>query len=276
MQSSQEPTSKQKRICRFCKDPYDDSNLGKLECYYHPRVFIPLGDPNGFADSSRYGAEHYLCCGASHRARDQLHFERNLVRGCTRIDHCDDQEFKKIKEKSYVLLDLQLARDDYPVLGKSPVPDNVFIFEEESDIPDQLTLHSSTNKTPIVFTGEALHNEFQALTKQRLNAILSDFKKANYIENNRSVSIGLIESFLEEGGEEAHKHVRLLLETKQALQSNNFQPFCLIRRVASCLDAERVRSFNGNSLCQMQMVNARINPSPPVSDPLPVKKRKFV
>ena len=268
--------AKKAKKCRFCGDDYDESNMGLLQCYYHPRVFIPLGDPNGFADSSRFGAEHYLCCGASHRYNDHLHFERNMVRGCTRIDHCDNDEFRTIKEKSYVLIDLQLARDKHPVVNQSPLPDNVFIFENESDIPDQLTLHSSSNKTSLVFTGGALYNEFKTLSKQRLNAILSDFKRANYIEENRLVSVELIESFLEEGGEEAHQQVRLLLETKQALQSTNFQPFCLIRRVGSCLDPERVRGFNGNSLCQMQRVNIRINPLPPTSDPLPVKKRKFV
>jgi hypothetical protein len=261
--------------CRFCGEEYDDSNTGKLECFYHPSMFVAFGNTSGVLDFSKFGREHYICCGASHRKQDHLHYEHNLVRGCTRIDHCNTEDYNAIRSKSYILTELKQARLLYPVLKQTTLPANVYIFHTEKDVPASLDLNAPAIKNnKIQLLGADILNEYTKLSKERLSLILSNFKKANYIEANRFVTFELIESFLEESGEEGQHQVRLLLETKQALENHSFQPFCLIQRVGS-LDPERIKSFNGNSLCTLQLLNERMN-SAPSSPQMPLKKRKFV
>lgn len=268
-------TTTQSKKCRFCGEKYDQSNTGKLECFYHPSMFIAFGNTSGVIDFSRFGREHYLCCGASHRKGDHLHYEHNLIRGCTRIDHCDTEDYNAIRLKSYILIELNQARILYPVLKQNPLPNHIFIFQTEKDVPESFTLNAPVIKNnKIQLLGADILNEYTKLSKERLSLILSNFKKANYIEANRFVTFELIESFLEESGEEGQHQVRLLLETKQALENHSFQPFCLIQRVGS-LDPERIKSFNGNSLCPLQLLSERMN-SAPSSPCIPLKKRKFV
>jgi hypothetical protein len=261
----------QKR-CRFCQKGFTAENTGMLQCFHHPCLFVPLDDKNGNHIHSEFGAEHYPCCGASFRRTDPLHFEREAIRGCSPIDHCDDEEYLKIKKNPYILVELEVAQKEHPIVNQHPLPEHVFIFKTRESMPDEVTLHFAGKREAVIISAKTLCADIEALSKARMKNVIREFKEKNYIEEHRGISLELVESFLEEGGDDAHDEIRLLLKTKMALETQSFVPFCLIQRIGVRLDSSRVKRFNGNSICPLQNATLRMHAS---SSSLPPKKRIY-
>lgn len=247
--------------CRFCQKGFTSESIGMLQCFYHPCLFVPLNDTNGNHVNLEFGREHYPCCGASCRLNDPLHFEREVIPGCSAIDHCDDAEFLHIKQNPYILVELEVAEIEYPVVNQSPLPENVFVFKTKESLPNKLTLTFAGKRECITVSGETLRLEIEALSRARMQKVIREFKQRNYIEEHRGISLELVESFLEEGGDNAHEEIRLLMKTKMALETQSFVPFCLIQRVGLRLDSNRVKKFNARSICSLQSAIQRMQTS---------------
>ncbi len=255
------------KTCRFCNKMYDSENTGMLQCFRHPFMFRPQVDMKGDHPFSEFGVEHYPCCGASIRPNDALHFETKFPRGCSRIDHCNEQDYYAIKNAPYFVMEFKEAQNLYPVVCEDPLPENVFVFNDQETMPETLNLMVVGERCSRTLKTSELVKQIRQTAQTRMQNVFKDFKKRHFIDEHRAIDRELIELHIEEGGDEAHQEIQVLLQTYQELQSESFIPFCVIQRVGSALDQARVEKINGHSLCPLQYVSNRMI--------LPPKKKIF-
>lgn len=265
-------------ICHNCKVKFDETNIGLLECNFHPLPFISHNNYRGIA-TTRFGPNHFVCCGASTDRYDALHFEGDSTpKGCYKIDHCTSEGFKQITktDKPYLVAPLSTI-NNLPVISneykkeRGSSSNTIHIFETEDSFKKAgkiLILQLPLGKNLSLNLLDLQQDVFNQ-SKAKLDEIVKNFEEKHSLNSktaSKNEKLRLLQELLHGNGdddgennntkesEEHNKAYNLIMDLQQDIDNKLFIPFAVIQRVSNQVDQYKIRELNQNEMCTFQRI----------------------
>ncbi len=190
--------------CILCGITIDYTSLGSNLCVFHPLQY-------NWNHGNKFPRDHYECCGASRNAKDKLHYESSMIKGCWPIDHIEFiEELKNIQENPIVVI---------PKSEISPKNKDKIILIENEDGLGMLEVTVPQNK--IVHVN---------LMEKYVQYIQPDHLKSKDTERSNSFYWYTYPNISDEIG-------------------NMFTPFYVIKRIGDQQTTRSLRNFNSRTSC---------------------------